>query len=333
MPAKPKPREGSRAQITNADVAAMFDEIADLLELQSASIFRIRAYRNAARMLGDLGRSVQAMVVHGEDLDALPGIGVDLAAKITGIVNTGACPLLEQLRAQVPPGVVELLRIRGIGPRRARALQQALGIRTIEDVQRAITDGRLCKVRGFGAKTQTRILESIAARHQTEQRFRLPMAMQLAEARLASLATEPGVLNAQAAGSLRRWRDTVGDLDLVVAASPGSSVIRHFSAAPDVATILIKSSTRASVVLANGMQIDLRAVPPENFGAALLYFTGSKSHNIALRQRALDAGLKLNEYGLYREDVRIAGDTEASVYQALGLPFIEPELRENRGEI
>jgi DNA polymerase (family 10) len=333
MPEKPKPRKGPRVPIANADVAAMFDEIADLLELQGAGIFRIRAYRNAARMLGDLGRSVQAMVERGEKLDTLPGIGIDLAAKITGIVNTGGCPLLEQLRAQVPPGVVELLRIPGIGPRRARTLQLTLGVRTLEDVQRAISDGRLGKVRGFGPKTQQRIRESIAARQQTDRRFRLPMAMQVAEARLSSLAAAPGVLQAQAAGSLRRQRDTVGDLDLVVAARPGSSVMHRFAAAADVAAVLAKGPTRASVVLANGMQVDLRAVPPESFGAALLYFTGSKSHNITLRQRALGAGLKLNEYGLYREGRRIAGDTEASVYQALGLPFIEPELRENRGEI
>lgn len=332
-PARPERSDDPAVPIANADVAAMFDEIADLLELQTASIFRIRAYRNAARMLGDLGRSVQGMVAQGEDLDALPGIGAELAAKITEIVNTGSCPLLAQLRAQVPPGVVELLHIPGIGPGRARALQQALGIRTLEDVQRALADGRLGKVPGFGPKTQQRIRESLAARQSADRRFRLPMAVQVAEARLASLLAEPGVSQAQAAGSLRRRRDTVGDIDLVVAAGPGSAVMRSFVAAPDVTTVLSRGTTRASVVLANGMQVDLRAVPPESFGAALLYFTGSKSHNIALRQRALDAGLKLNEYGLYRDEVRLAGDTEASVYTALGLPFIEPELRENRGEI
>lgn len=332
-PARPRRGEAPAVPIANADVAAMFDAIADLLELQAASIFRIRAYRNAARMLGDLGRSVQGMVAQGEDLDALPGIGADLAAKITEIVNTGRCPLLSQLRAQVPPGVVELLHIPGIGPGRARALQQALGIRTLEDVQRALTGGRLGEIPGFGPKTEQRIRESLAARQSADRRFRLPMALQVAEARLASLAAEPGVSRAQAAGSLRRRRDTVGDLDLVVAAGTGSAVMRRFVAAPDVATVLSKGATRASVVLANGMQVDVRAVPPESFGAALLYLTGSKSHNIALRQRALDAGLKLNEYGLYRDGVRIAGDTEASVYAALGLPFIEPELRENRGEI
>lgn len=319
--------------MVNADVAAMFNDVADLLELQGASVFRIRAYRNAARMLGDLGQSVQALMEQGKDLDALPGIGADLAQKITTIVHTGKCPLLEQLRAQVPPGVVELLRIPGIGPRRARALQQALGIRTLEDVQRAIADGRLRKVRGFGLKTQQRISESITARRQADQRFRLPMAMEVAATQLASLSAEPGVLQVQAAGSLRRQRDTVGDIDLVAAVRPGSTVTRRFAAAPGVTTVLAKGPTRASVVLANGMQVDLRCVTAESFGAALLYFTGSKNHNIALRQRALDAGLKLNEYGLYRGDRRIAGDTEASVYEALGLPLIEPELRESRGEI
>lgn len=319
--------------IVNADVAAVFDEIADLLELQGAGIFRIRAYRNAARMLGDLGRGIQAMVEHGEDLDALPGIGADLAAKIVEIVNTGGCALLNQLRAQVPPGIAELLRIPGIGPRRAHALQQALGIRTLEDVQRASADGSLGKVHGFGPKTQQRIREATAARLQADRRFRLPLAMQVAEAWLARLSTEPGVSQALAAGSLRRQRDSVGDLDLVVAAARGSPVTRRFAAAADVAHVLAKGTTRASVVLASGLQVDLRAVPPASFGAALLYFTGSKSHNIALRRRARNAGLKLNEYGVYRGERRIAGDTETSVYQALGLPFIEPELREDRGEI
>lgn len=319
--------------VVNADVAAVFDEIADLLEVQGANSFRVRAYRNAAQMLVELARSVRSMVKRGEDLDALPGIGPDLAAKIGEIVGTGSCALLEQLRTQLPPAITELLRIPGIGPKRARALHQALGIRSLQDLHRAAKEGRLHTVHGFGPKTQQLILEATVARLLAPRRFKLPLAMQVSDALLADLAAAPGVLQAQAAGSLRRLRETVGDLDLVVAVERGSGVMERFTAAAEVRSVLAKGGTRASIVLANGLQVDLRAVPPASYGAALLYFTGSKAHNIALRQRARDAGLKLNEYGLFRGDRCIAGETEASIYRALGMPFIEPELREDRGEI
>jgi len=319
--------------IVNADIAAVFEEIADLLEVQGANTFRVRAYRNAARMLGELGRSVKNMVERGEDLDALPGIGPDLAGKIEEVVRTGSCALLDSLRTQLPPAVTELLKIPGIGPQRARALHEALGIQTLQDLHRAAEEGRLRSVHGFGPKTQQQILEATGAHLQAPRRFKLSLATQVADAWLAELAAVPGVLQAQAAGSLRRCRDTVGDLDLVVAVKPGSPVMERFTTGANVRTVLSKGDTRASVVLSNGLQVDLRAVPPDSFGSTLMYFTGSKAHSIVLRRRARDAGLKLNEYGLYRGDHRIAGETEASMFKALGLPFIEPELREDRGEI
>ncbi|MDP2255226.1 MAG: DNA polymerase/3'-5' exonuclease PolX [Polaromonas sp.] len=319
--------------IVNADVAAVFNEIADLLEVQGANAFRVRAYRNAARMLSELGRSVKTLVDRGEDLDALPGIGQDLAGKITEIVATGTCAQLERLRKELPPAITELLKIPGLGPKRVRALHQELGIQTLEQLHRAAEQGHVRAVHGFGPKTQQHILQATAARLQQGHRFKLLMAAQVAEALLAELAAVPGVQQAVAAGSLRRQRETVGDLDLLVTTQRGSPVMDSFTASPDVREVLSKGSTRASVVLRNGLQVDLRAVAPASFGAAWLYFTGSKAHNIALRKLAQDAGLKLNEYGLYRGDERIAGDTEASVYQALGLPFMAPELREDRGEI
>ncbi|MDO8718553.1 MAG: DNA polymerase/3'-5' exonuclease PolX [Polaromonas sp.] len=319
--------------IVNADVAAVFNEIADLLEVQGANVFRVRAYRNAARMLSELGRSVKTLLDQGEDLDKLPGIGPDLAGKIREVVTTGTCAQLERLRQELPPAITELLRIPGLGPKRVRALHQELGIQTMEQLHHAALQGQVRAVHGFGPKTEQSLLQATAARFQEGHRFKLIMAAQVAQALLAELAAVPGVQQAVAAGSLRRQRETVGDLDLLVSTRRGSPVMERFTGSPDVGQVLSRGRTRASVVLKNGLQVDLRAVAPASFGSAWLYFTGSKAHNIALRKLAQDAGLKLNEYGVYRGDERIAGDTEASVYQALGLAFIAPELREDRGEI
>ena len=319
--------------IVNADVAAVFGLIADLLEVQGANPFRIRAYRNAARTLAELGRSVKAMVEHGEDLDALPGIGPDLAGKIAEVVTTGTCAQLEALRKELPQAVTGLLAIRGLGPKRVRSLHDELGIQTMEQLLGAARDGRIRQVRGFGPETERQILTAAAEHLSQERRFKLVVASQVAEALLSELKAVPGVRHAVAAGSLRRMRDTVGDLDLLVTAKRGSPAMERFAAGADVERVLSRGSTRASVVLRSGLQVDLRAVAPVSFGAAWMYFTGSKAHNIALRRMAQDAGLKLNEYGLFRGTQRVAGDSEASVYQALGLPFIEPELREDRGEI
>ncbi|MGZ5252451.1 MAG: DNA polymerase/3'-5' exonuclease PolX [Caldimonas sp.] len=319
--------------IVNADVAAVFDQIADLLEVEGANAFRIRAYRNAAHMLSELGRSVKTLLDKGEDLDALPGIGPDLAAKIVEVVRTGTCAQLERLRKELPPGITELLKIPGLGPKRVRTLHHELGISTLEELHRAAEQGRIQALHGFAEKTERQFLEAAAARLQEARRVKLAVAMQVADALLSELAAVPGVRQAVAAGSLRRRRDTVGDIDLLVTIKGDSPVMERFVEGADVRRVLSRGSTRASVVLRNGLQVDLRAVPPASFGAAWLYLTGSKAHNIALRRRAQDAGLKLNEYGVYRGDRRIAGGTEASVYQALGLAFIEPELREDRGEI
>ncbi len=315
--------------VVNADVAA----IADLLEVQGANGFRVRAYRNASRVLSELGRSVKTMVDRGEDLDALPAIGPDLAAKIIEVVSTGSCALLERLRRELPPTVTELLKVRGLGPRRVRALHAELGIGSLAELHAAAEAGRVRSVHGFGPKLQQVILDATIERLHEEHRFKRSVATELAETILGELAAVPGVEQAVAAGSLRRARDTVGDLDLLVTAREGSAVIEKFASAAAVSRVLSRGGTRASVVLTSGLQVDLRAVPPESFGAAWLYFTGSKAHSIALRKLAQDKGLLLNEYGLYRGDHRIAGTTESSVYRALGLAFIEPELRENRGEI
>jgi DNA polymerase (family X) len=318
---------------SNNDVAAAFEEISDLLEVQGGNAFRVRAYRSAARTLRDLPRETGELLQSGEPLEGLPGIGKDLAGKIADIVATGTCAQLETLRKAVPPGVVELLRLPGLGPRRVQALHQSLGITSLEQLREAAQQGRVRGVRGFSAAGEQRILETTMARLQRERRMPLALAVPAAQELLHDLREVPGVEQAVAAGSLRRLRDTVGDLDLLVTTAPDSSVMERFPVHPKVREVLARGGTRASVVLHNGLQVDLRAVPAECFGAAWLYFTGSKAHNIALRRIAQDAGLKLNEYGLFRDTVRIAGASEEAVYRALGLPWIAPELREDRGEI
>lgn len=319
--------------IANAEVAAAFSEIADLLEIEGANPFRVRAYRNAARMLGELSRNVRTMVDRPQDLDALPGIGPDLAGKIVEVVTTGSCALLERLRKELPPVLAELLKLPGLGPKRVRTLHQELGIETLEQLRHAAEQGRVQTVHGFGAKSERQILEATGSLLQQERCHKWSDIEPVAQALLADLSATPGVRKAVAAGSLRRGRETVGDLDLLVTAENPRAVMERLTAGAEVQRVLEKGVTRASVVLKSGLQVDVRAVAPVSFGAAWLYFTGSKAHNIALRKLAQDQGLKLNEYGLYRGKQRLAGDTEEAVYTALSLPFIEPELREDRGEV
>jgi DNA polymerase (family 10) len=319
--------------VHNADIAAVFGDIADLLEIEGANPFRIRAYRNAARMVGELGRDVAALAASGEDLKRLPGIGDDLAAKIKEIVATGKCALLERLRQELPPAIAELLHIPGLGPKRVRALWQDLDVQTVEQLYKAAHDGRIRGLAGFGEKTEQKILQAVAAHLSKVRRFKLATAAQYADSIVAHLRWVPGVERVEVAGSFRRMRETVGDLDILVVAGAGSPAMAAFTGYEEVAEVLSSGPTRASVVLRSGLQVDLRLVAPESYGAALCYFTGSKAHNIAVRRLAQEKGLKVNEYGVFRGQRRVAGDTEASVYRAVGLPFIPPELREDRGEI
>jgi len=324
---------GGNMPVHNADVAAIFNEIADLLEIQSANPFRVRAYRNAARSVGEHGRSVQTMIGQGEDLKIIPGIGDDLAGKIAEIAGSGTCELLERLRKTLPAAITELLQIPGLGPKRVRALHEALDIQTLEDLDRAARQGRIRLLPGFGEKTEQRIIENIEARLNKSRRFRLDVATQYAEPLLKYLQAGQGVDAVFAAGSFRRLRDTVGDLDVLVAARDSAAATRRFTHYEEVKTVLASGDTRSSVVLACGMQVDLRVVAPESIGAALVYFTGSKAHNIALRRVAQTQGLKINEYGVFKGTQRIAGETEDSVYRTIGLGWVPPELREDRGEI
>jgi len=318
--------------VLNSDIARSLDKLADLLELEGANPFRIRAYRNAARVAGELPRSVTAMAGAGEHLAELPGIGKDLADKIEALAATGHIAVLDEIERRTPAGLLALLDVPGLGPKRARLLNEQLGISTLGDLIAAAKAGKIRKIRGFGAKTEQRILREAEKRAATAPRIKRPVAEDIAKPLLRHLSEAEGIRHAAVAGSYRRCKETAGDLDIVVAAR-GTGIIDWFVGYEDVAQILSHGRTRSSVVLRNGTQVDLRVVSEASYGAALQYFTGSKAHNIALRQIAAVRGLKLNEYGLFEGNRRVAGRTEAEVYQYLRLPYIAPELREDHGEI
>ncbi len=319
--------------IHNEDIARIFDELADLLEIDEANPFRVRAYRNAARTVRALGRDLGEMVARGEDLTRLPAIGKDLAAKIEEILQTGTCKALEKLHGHLPSSLESLLALPGLGPKRVKTLYRELGIRDLEALEKAAREGRLESLPGFGPKTRQRILESIAAQRTTEQRFLLSVARQYAEPLAAWLRASGAVEAVEIAGSYRRGRETVGDLDILVTTGKPDAVMKRFTTYEEVDEVLSRGSTRATVILRCGLQVDLRVVDASCMGAALQYFTGSKAHNIQVRRLAQQRRLKINEYGVFRGERRIAGDTEPSVYRAVGLPWIPPELREGRGEI
>jgi DNA polymerase (family 10) len=319
--------------VHNADIAAVFGRMADLLEIEDANPFRVRAYRRAAATVEELPASAADMLVRGEDLTELPGIGEDLAGKIREIVETGRCRMLEEVEARTPSTLAVLTSIPGLGPRRVHLLHEALGVNTVEDLARACVAGRVRGLKGFGAAAEARLLEEIGERTDAEHRFRISTAEDFAAGLKRRLEAAPGVSRVVVAGSFRRRRETVGDLDILATCADGPAAMEHFTSYDEVAKILARGPTRATVLLKSGLQVDLRAVPEESYGAALVYFTGSKPHNIALRKLGQDRGLKINEYGVFRKERAIAGRTEEEVYAAVGLPWIPPELREDRGEL
>jgi DNA polymerase (family 10) len=319
--------------VHNAEIAERFDRLADLLEIEGANPFRVRAYRNAARTIAGLAQNLAGLLEAGKDLAELPGIGAAIAEKIRTIVKTGRLPQLEEVEARTPAALSGLMKIEGLGPKRVRTLYEKLAIRTPEDLERAARSGRIRELAGFGKKTEALILERVRQFHGEMQRMRLPEAEDIAEPLLAYLKQSPGIKEISVAGSLRRRRETIGDLDILVTAKKDSPVMERFVAYDEVNGVVSRGDTRSTVVLRSGLHVDLRVVPQVSYGAALCYFTGSKAHNIALRKIAVDKGLKLNEYGLFRGAKRIAGRSEQEVYARLGLTWVEPEMREDRGEI
>jgi DNA polymerase (family 10) len=319
--------------IHNADIAAIFEEIADLLEIQGENPFRIRAYRNAARQMEALGPPAADLIAKGEELTEIPGIGEDLAAKIREIVETGKCAALEKLHKQLPPTVTELLKIPGLGPKRVKTLYKELEIKTIEQLRRAAHDGRIRELAGFGEKTEAAIRQALEVHAGEGKRFKLAVAAQYAEPLLEYLRKSRNVSEAVFAGSYRRCKETVGDVDILVTVRGESDAMDRFTRYDEVREVVAHGETRATVILKCGLQVDLRVVPQESFGAALHYFTGSKAHNIAIRKLGQQKKLKINEYGVFKGENRMAGETEESVFASVGLPWIAPELREDHGEI
>jgi DNA polymerase (family 10) len=319
--------------IQNAEIAAMFDQMADLLEIEGGNPFRARAYRKAARTIETLPKSAAALIAAGEDLSELPGIGKDLATKIGEIAASGRFKMLQSLKRRLPGELGEMAAVPGLGPKRVKLLYDRLHIRTLEKLRRAARLGRIHELKGFGERTEQKILAALEKPIVTRKRFKLPVAEEEAQALIAHLKPSVGKGEITVAGSYRRRRETVGDLDIVATAGKTDVVGDRLIAYENVAEVLAHGATRTTIVLRSGIQVDLRVVPAHSYGAALLYFTGSKSHNIALRGLANERGWKLNEYGLFHGNRRIAGATEAEIYKRLGLDYVPPELREDRGEV
>ena len=320
-------------------VAAVLDEIGVMLELQGENAFRCNAYHNAARAVEQLEGDLGEVVASGK-LAGVRGIGDTLREKITTLVNTGALPFYDDLRAKTPPGLFQMLRVGGLGPKKVKALYDQLGVDDLDKLKAACEAGRVAGLKGFGAKTQTKILEGVEFLKQTADRVRIDQAEAVAVGLLDALRDAPGVQRIEACGSLRRRKETVKDIDLLVCADDAGPIMDRFVGLPGVAQVLGRGDTKSSVTIAAGedgrrfvIQADLRVVNEAQFPFALNYFTGSKEHNVELRRRAQARGLKLNEYELAGADRSIPCRDEADLYRALGLDYVPPELRENVGEI
>ena len=319
--------------IYNTDIADIFDEIADYLEIEDENPFRIRAYRNGALSIRGLGLELRELVDQKKDLTRLPGIGKELAAKIIEIIDTGTAQALKKLQEKIPEDVRQLLKIANLGPKRVRRLYKELSIQSLQQLSQAAKNGQIRSLAGFGKKMEAQLLEAVEAFAGQETRFKIPAVESHVDSLIRYLEKVNGVQQVTAAGSLRRSKETIGDLDILVVAQKDSPVMKRFVEHEDVASVLSQGTTRSSIVLRTGLQVDLRMVDGENYGAALQYFTGSQAHNVAIRKLGRRQGLKINEYGVFKFEELVAGRTEESVYESVGLAYIPPELRENRGEI
>src|SRR5437867_2687692 len=318
----------------NAEIARLLSDVADLLEISAGNPFKVRAYRNAARTVADHPDPIAELVSGGDfDLTDLPGIGDGIAKEIKALVETGTLPQRQQLVATLPPGLLELLRIPGLGPKRVKLFHEQLKVNSVADLKAALEKGKIAKLGGFGPKLLDKIREGVAGAAEGPKRMVLHDAEQYARAIVEYLKTGGGIDEIDVAGSFRRRKETIGDLDIVVSCRNPADVIARFGKFGEVRQVASQGETRSTVLLSSGLQVDLRVVKPAAFGAAMQYFTGSQAHNIELRKIAQAKQLKLNEYGVFRGSKCISGRTEQEVYAALGLDWIPPEMRENRGEI
>lgn len=317
----------------NTEIADLFNQLADVLEIEDANPFRVRAYRTAARNISGMSHSLSDMVANNEDLTSLPGIGKDLAAKIETIVKTGELPALKKEMKNVPKGLTDMLMLQGIGPKKVKKLHDELDIKNFSDLEKAAKAHKIKELSGFGAKTEEHILKEIKKWQGVEKRFNLADTEDIANELIEYLKKFKGTKKAIVAGSYRRRKETVGDLDILVTNKNGKETIDYFTNFEKISDVISKGSTRSTVILNSGLQVDLRVVPEKSYGAAMHYFTGSKAHNIALRKLAVNQKLKFNEYGLFKGEKQIAGKTEEEIYKYFKMDYIEPELRENKGEI
>lgn len=320
--------------MTNAKIADAFDQVADLLEFTSANAFRVRAYRKGARVIRGLSESVSTLISDGKPLTDLDGIGKDLADKMETLVSEGRLPMLDELLEEIPKSVLDMLRVPGLGPKKAAAAYQELGISNLDQLRAACEAQELRALSGFGAKTEQTILDGIAIAEAASKRLLWSEADELVQQLREHMSHCGSIEQLEFAGSYRRGRDTVGDLDLLVVAADGDVVMDHFGEFAGVESVIVRGDTKMSVRLDDSFQVDLRVVPQASFGAALQYFTGSKEHNVELRGRAKRQDLKINEYGVYdaKTNEYVAGATEAEVYSTLGLSMVPPEVREGRFE-
>ena len=325
----------------NPEIARILEEVADILEIQGANPFRIRAYRNATRTVETLTTPLRKWVEENRPLTDLPNIGKEMANHVREMVETGTLGFRDELLAEVPRSLIELMRLPALGPKKAKKIYDELKVGSVDELEAAAKEGRIAAIPGFGAKSQEKILAGIAEYRLHGSRFLLTDAERYLEPMLAYLREPPEVERLEVAGSYRRRQETVGDIDLLAIASQPVPVMERFRGYPQVDKILMAGDTRSTVVLGSGLQVDLRVVPQECYGAALVYFSGSKEHNVKLRRRAVERGLRISEYGVFRVEDRhqeedgelIAGREEADVYASVGLDWVPPEMREDRGEI
>jgi DNA polymerase (family 10) len=329
-------------RMDNAAIARVLEEVADVLEIRNENPFRIRAYRNAVRTIQVQTTPLARMLAEGKPLTGLPGIGKEMANHVREMVETGTLGYRDELIAEVPRSLIELMRLPGVGPKKAKKLWDELRICSVDELEAAAKEGRIAGVAGFGEKTQQKILAGIQDFRRHSTRMLISDAEQFVEPLLEWLRMAPGLERLEVAGSYRRRSETVGDIDLLAVANNPAAVMEHFRQHAWIEKVSMSGDTRASVTLGSGLQVDLRAVAPESYGAALVYFTGSKEHNVKLRRRAVERGLRISEYGVFRIDPEkgeedpgewIAGREEEDVYAAVGLAWVPPEMREDRGEI
>ncbi|WP_456403476.1 DNA polymerase/3'-5' exonuclease PolX [Hydrogenimonas sp.] len=319
--------------LSNSEIADLFNQMADLLEIKGENPFKVRAYRNAARTVQNLGKSLDELVKGGMDLTKLPGIGADLSEAIRQILQTGKFSKLEALKKELPEGLDRLLAIEGLGPKRIRQLYDAFGITSLEALAQKAESGEIYTLKGFGPKLVEKILKGVRMAKKAGHRFRFDIARPFAEELRTYLKGFEGVIQVEVAGSYRRKKETVGDLDILVVAENWDDVSEWFVKFEKVREVVSKGPTRSTVILRNDLQVDLRSVAEESYGSALHYFTGSKAHNIKIRKMATRRGWKINEYGIFEGKKRLGGESEEQLYALMGMAYIEPELREDRGEV